>query len=147
MASPPKIGFIKGPPKATALENDRNRLMGQMDNIRAFLNERPDYADPNLMNKYVDIMNQLVEDFIASDQRMEETLDTIEKITNTLKQIDESRANQLTMEAARQQAAKTLEELREGDKISAQDHDWLLEQLGMKEKEKITVKPRITVGP
>lgn len=132
--------------KTTSLENDMNRLMGQMDNIRAFLNEMPDFSDPNLLNKYNDIMDQLIEDFVASDQRMEETLNTVERITAALRQVDESRGNLLAMEAATLEAQKVLDEiLKENQTISADEHSRLLEQHGLKTPEKIKEKERIIV--
>lgn len=94
------------------LENDLKSIKQQMDALRTCLNRLPNVSDPNLMNKYREAMDNFVREIAASDQRMEETLNTVEELSGALEQLEESTGNVLAKEAARQSADAIFEKLQ-----------------------------------
>ena len=90
------------------LENDLNSIKQQMDALRSCLNRLPNVSDPNLMNKYRQAMDDFVKEVAASDQRMEETLNTIEELSGALAQLAESVDNDLAAKEAALKAADAI---------------------------------------
>lgn len=120
--------------QSITLENDKMAIKQQMDAIRTCLNRLPNVSDPNLMNKYREAMDAFVREIAASDQRMEETLNTVEELSGALAQLEESAGNVLAKETAQQSAdalfAKLQKKVENDNGQTMADHQRRLREQG-----------------
>lgn len=127
--------------QTTSLENDMSILRHQMDSLRTFLNKKPDFSNPNLMNEYQDAMNQFVRDLAESDKRVEDAINMVDQLTGAMQQLDESQGHMLAMEAAKSSANKIMDEILQKQKdqtgMSEAEHARKMRERGLKTPEQI----------
>ena len=101
--------------KRMVLTQDERELaakVGQVETLYAKVAQLPIVADPNLMNKYQEQIDQLFLEMAQSDQEVDETLRLMDDIEGRVEQFNQAPGAVRAREVAAEEAAAALEEIR-----------------------------------
>lgn len=86
--------------------------VGQLDVLHAQVARLPIVADPNLMTKFQDSINDLFQKLAEMDQEIDETLKTMDDIEGRIQQLSRAPGSLRAKEVAAEEAENALQELK-----------------------------------
>ncbi|MCD8086517.1 MAG: hypothetical protein LUF28_09415 [Clostridiales bacterium] len=109
--------------------------------IQAKLTTLPVVEDPDLMNKYNEMMDELFQELTESDAEIDEILKSADEIEGRLKMLEKAPGAVRAREVAAEQAKKALEQIKHEDeeyvKSAQRRNSERLKKLGLKSQEEL----------
>lgn len=133
--------------KLKLLERDEIELtaqVGQVETLYAKVAQTPIVVDPDLMNKYMQQMDELFQEMAESDQKVDEMLTALDDFSARLEYLDTTIVNTHASEAAKESAKSMLSEierkqaLRTGELRTREEIS--LHSIGLRSREELELK-------